>query len=215
MTIPLVLAAGEEKVIALPQGAVFFYVLESTHEFFIVDYGNGSEIAGRAFGVESRDALGRPKVFTNLRIINSNAEEMTITYLTSFSRPIDARAGAGGGTNVLGDVAVINQPLTSEGGTITPLGASVGNYSGIAVNQTLVAIGANTNGIMVRTAVFQTTAAGSNTLNSSDGVTRRFFLNVKDGVSMLNREHYIPKDQSLEIHMSGGALNAWVTYDIL
>ena len=212
----LVLAAGEERI--LHGKAEFFSCLDCNQQFFEAKLGAEAPWVLFGKGLKYRAPVG--SFFGQVVIRNNNAGAMTVTVAMGSGELVDDRNVEAGPQSIVGSVGVVGQPLSTDGGFITPIGGSVYSGGTLNTNQTIFSGGSNTNGAIRRTAVFDISAgAGRVTLNTWDGVTasRAFFLAANNTIPLkeMRGERYIPAGFDLQIHINGVTVNAYMTWDYL
>lgn len=187
-----------------------FFILACDKEYLDVKFGG-------TFPDILRMYKGVPAQLNFKNAIIKNPHSVAISYQI-YCAPIgmlfqEGRNIEAGATSIIGSVGTIGQPLTDQGGSISPLGANSFGVT-ISANQMLVAAVDNPSGIIVRSCMFIPTTAGTASLNTSDGVTRKFFGYSKNNEYIAAREFFVAANRTLEIHISGN-YSCYVTYDIL
>lgn len=100
---------------------------------------------------------------------------------------------------------------SSDGGTITPLGASTISAD-YAANTTLIAAGVNVRGITIRTAAIHAIAGSAYGELTAGGVAI-FVCPIGSGVT-LPREIFVPAGVAVALVRRAGTLHVGMTYDI-
>lgn len=162
--------------------------------------------------------------YRNAVIKNPHAASVTFKIYCAptgvlFSEGRNVEAGP---TSILGKVGVIGQPLSSDGGSITPFGAS---YKASALNgsgsnsDTIISAGANVNGAIIRNMVIWLTASASNgyAAVNVDGNIIGIEQEVNKSKNYF-RDYYIEAGQALTAAVTGVAgntANIYTSYDLL
>lgn len=123
-----------------------------------------------------------------------------------------------GELDVFGNVTTSGQPLTTDGGSITPLGESKHAvvYTADPSSRTIPIVtgAANTNGVAIRTANLIETVGGS---TNSLGTTGIYFERQRGaGTLSIQREYFVPAGEPFNLIIGiNNALEVHISYDIL
>ena len=156
--------------------------------------------------------------YRNAVITNPHATDVTfkiycapVGVLFSEGRNVEA-----GPTSILGTVGIVGQPLSSDGGTITPLGNELLEVESIAsTTQELIAAASNTNGLIIRTLMCIVAASTPVIrIRASNGV-KDYYIGRYTVDTEFKRELYIPADYQLYCHTSSGTAHVYGSYDLL
>lgn len=98
---------------------------------------------------------------------------------------------------------------SSDGGSITPLGASSAT---LTASGTIVASGANTKGVTIRTAALGTWGGTGQGRLTAGGVS--ILEGHGTNAAMLPREVFVPAGVAIAYVLVAGATSLGVTYDI-
>ncbi len=158
--------------------------------------------------------------FENAIISNPHATVINYKIYTAPKRMEfqEGRSIEAGPKSITGNNGSVNAPLTTEGGSITPLGGSYSAFSATGGNGEIVSAAANTNGVLVRTAKLIVLSGASAALNSLQGAYNNMILSVANvnTVEVLEREIYVPPGDPFAWYFNAAA-TCYVntTYDIL
>lgn len=124
-----------------------------------------------------------------------------------------------GELDVFGNVTTTGQPLTTNGGNITPVGSSYYNHNGLGSGVTIDILAAvdNTNGAIIRTAQMVLKGVGTTTPNHlSIGPAYAVMCNADLKTTLLQRDIYDEAGNDIRIYMDAADyVAASCTYDIL
>lgn len=206
------LAAGETEKIG--GGAHFqFFIIECGNEYLDVDFmGNDIPYLRMYKGVPAQFDLP----YKNAIIKNPHATSIDykIYCAPRNMKFFEGRNVEAGPTSIVGNVGVVGQPLTDDGGSIQSVGLS--NYTSVIAASTayeIVSAAANTAGVIIRTLSIKNTAAGLITCTIGSGA---YVFVLNNDNYHLGREIYIPAGNPFTVSGGSGAGgNVYTTYDIL
>tara|TARA_R110002073_G_scaffold29354_1_gene92599 strand:- start:3401 stop:4066 length:666 start_codon:yes stop_codon:yes gene_type:complete len=214
------LTAGQ--VVQLGEGAHRqFFIQSCDKEYLDVKF----SIEGEA-DIDERIYKGVPAFlkYKNAYIKNPHSVSVDYKVYTPDQRITfqEGRAVPADGTSIIGTVGVSGQPLSTDGGSITPFGGSykASSLVGSAANtDTIITAGANVNGAIIRNMVIWLTATASNgyAAVNVDGDIIGIEQEVNKAKNYF-RDYYLAAGAELQAVVTGVAGNTasvYTSYDLL